>query len=143
MFLGEFSHSLDAKGRITIPARFRDELEQGVVLTPGYEQCLTIFPQAQFAALSNKISEMSYAKELTRLYQRRMFGRAFEASLDKLGRVLVPTVLREYAGIDSEAVIVGLNTHFEIWQPERWSDSVALQDQNLEAMLAEASRSGV
>jgi len=143
MFLGEFSHSLDAKGRITIPARFRGELEQGVILTPGYERCLTIFPQAEFAVLSSKISGMSSANDLARQYQRRMFGRAFEVSLDKLGRVLIPTVLRQFAGIDGEAVIVGLNTYLEVWNPALWSDSVEQQDQNLEAMLAEASRSGV
>ena len=143
MFLGEYSHALDAKGRLTVPARLRGELGEGLVLTRGYDPCIFVYPPAEWAALAQKIAAMSVASQTARSYGRLMFGGAFETNLDRLGRVLIPSFLREYAGIKDEAVVVGVNTYLEIWNPGRWSEVVARDGGNLPAILDDMVRMGV
>jgi len=143
MFLGQYSHALDAKGRLTIPARFREELEAGLVMTQGYEPCLVIYPQASWMSLAQKVAQMSAASSVARSYARLVFGNAFEAIPDKMGRILIPTVLREYAGIQEEAVVAGVNSYIEVWSPARWRDVIAHDNENLPSILAEVARMGI
>lgn len=120
MFLGEFKHTVDDKGRLTIPARFRPELEQGVVVTKGLDGCLTLYPDAEWEALAQKVNALPMTDRHARDYRRFVFGSASEAAPDRQGRVLLPTYLREFAGIDSDVTVVGMNTYIEIWNPEAW-----------------------
>lgn len=143
MFLGEYSHTLDAKGRLTIPARFRAGLASGLVVTRGYESCLAIYPLAEWSMLANKVAQMPRASRMGRSYSRLIFGGAFESSLDKAGRLLIPSFLREYASLEEEAVVVGVNTYIEIWGPGKWQLILERDSQNLDAILAEVTRMGV
>lgn len=120
MFLGEFDHSIDDKGRITIPAKFRDLLEDGLVVTKGIDPCLWLFPRGPWENLANRVGALQLTDPKVREFRRQMFGGAADAKPDKQGRVNLPSYLREYANIDSQAVIIGLFDHCEIWNPEQW-----------------------
>lgn len=143
MFLGEYRHATDAKGRLTVPARFRSELESGVVVTRGYEPCLVLYPLTEWSRLADKVAQLPMASRVVRSYGRLVFGGAFEVSLDSMGRMLIPAFLREHAGITEEAVVVGLNTHIEIWSPERWQQTFERDSANLDDILAEVTRLGL
>jgi MraZ protein len=143
MFLGEYSHTLDAKGRLTIPARFRAELESGMVITRGAEPCLVVYPADEWATLAAKAAQMPTASRVARSYTRLMFGGASEAQPDKMGRILVPAFLREYAGIQEEAVVVGVNSYIEIWAPERWQQALARDAGDMDEILAEVAKMGI
>jgi len=143
MFLGEYTHALDARGRIIVPARFRSELETGLVVTRGYDPCLVIYPLDGWTALASRVAQTSAASRNARSYGRLVFGGAYEATLDSMGRVLIPAFLREYAGIEEEAVVVGVNTYLEIWHPEKWRDALERDAQNLDAILADMTNMGV
>ena len=143
MFLGEYSHTLDSKGRLTIPARFRTELESGLVVTRGHENCLVIYPQGEWSALAAKVAQMPNASRTARAYSRLIFGGASEATLDKAGRILIPSFLREYASIEEEAVVVGVNTYIEMWSPQRWQQTLDRDAQNMDVILAEVAKMGV
>src|SRR5512136_319418 len=108
MFLGEYAHTIDDKGRLTIPARFRDELESGVVITRGLDGCLWAFGRDEWEMLAEKISKLPTTNPAARNFSRLMFGGAVDSIPDRQGRILLPQNLRDYAGIQSETVIVGM-----------------------------------
>ncbi|MHB1294313.1 MAG: division/cell wall cluster transcriptional repressor MraZ [Anaerolineae bacterium] len=143
MFLGEYSHALDPKGRLTIPARFRGELESGLVITRGYEPCLVIYPLQEWGALADKVARMPMASRTARSYSRLMFGGAFEQVPDKNGRVLVPAFLREYAGIEDDTIVVGVNNYIEVWSPSNYGQVVARDTENMDAILTDVAGMGV
>jgi MraZ protein len=121
MFLGEFVHTVDEKGRLTIPAKFRDDLATGLVITRGIDRCLAIFPLAEWKRLAERVSALPMTDRRARAFRRLVFANASDAIPDKQGRVLIPPRLREYAGVDSEVVLTGLNTYIEAWNPHAWS----------------------
>jgi len=143
MFVGEYAHSLDTKGRLTIPAHFRAELVAGLVITRGYDPCLVVYPLSAWSALADKVAQLSIASRAARSYSRLIFGGAFEATPDKMGRVLIPSFLREYAGIGEQAMVVGVNTYLEIWSPARLREALTHDDQNLDTILADVGKMGV
>ena len=143
MFLGEYSHSLDPKGRLTIPARFRTELESGLVIARGQETCLTVYPQAVWQEMSENLARLPRTHGTVRSYSRLMFSGAHEATLDKMGRVLIPAFLREYAGIDQQATVVGVNTVLEIWNPEAWQATYENECEERETITAAIADMGV
>jgi MraZ protein len=120
MFLGEFEHSIDDKGRITIPAKFRGRLAAGVVITRAIDRCLLLYPIDVWEVLAQKISALPQTAPNARELRRQMFGGASDLIPDKQGRVNLPPYLREYANIDSNAVIIGMYDYCEIWNPEDW-----------------------
>ena len=120
MFLGEFEHSIDDKGRVAIPARFREELGEGMVLTRGFDLCLQAFPRHVWQQLAQKVSSLSLGNLEARNLRRMLFSNAAEVEVDRQGRILVPQNLREYAGISEQVVITGIDTYFELWSSERW-----------------------
>jgi MraZ protein len=120
MFLGEFSHTIDDKGRLTIPSRFRPDVATGVVVTRGLDGCLAVYPNAEWESLAAKVNALPITDRHAREFRRFVFGSATEAMPDRQGRVLIPAFLREYAGIEGEVAIVGMNTYIEIWNPETW-----------------------
>ena len=126
MFLGRFSHSLDAKGRLAIPAKFRGELADGLVVTRGIDRCLSVYPLAAWQTLAERVSALSISDPDARQFRRMVFAEAVDEALDAQGRILVPPELRRYAEIDREAVVVGMNTYLEIWNPTRWEGLSAL-----------------
>ena len=143
MFVGEYAHALDIKGRLTIPAGYRPQLAAGLVVTRGYEPCLAIYPLAEWSVLANKVAQMPTANRAARSYTRLVFGGAFELVPDKMGRILIPGVLRDYAAIGSEAILVGVNTHIEVWAPERWQQALERDTRELDVILADVAKMGV
>lgn len=128
MFLGRYAHSLDAKGRLAIPARFRDELAAGLVLTRGIDRCLSLYPMASWLPLAERVSALPMTDPDARNFRRMVFAEAVDLSLDGQGRVLVPEELRRYAELDREAYVVGVHSSIEIWSPTRWEAVNALMD---------------
>ena len=121
MFLGRFSHTLDAKGRLAIPAKFRTDLAEGFVVTRGIDRCLSVYPLAAWRVLAERVSALSISDPDARQFKRIVFAEAADGELDGQGRILVPPELRRYAEIDREATVVGMNTYVEIWHPARWA----------------------
>ena len=126
MFLGQYHHNLDEKGRLTIPARYRDELAEGAYLTLGFDRNLRLLTQADFELMAEKINHLSMTNPDIRQLRRLIFANAHEVVLDRLGRTLIPQFLRNFAGLESEAVIVGVGEAIEIWSPDTWADQEGL-----------------
>jgi MraZ protein len=122
VFTGEFRHSVDDKGRIAIPAKFRAQVADGGVVSRWLDGCLAIHTRSGWDALSTKVAGLPITDSGSRLFQRVVFAGAFEADLDRQGRVVVPAYLRDWATLEGEAVIVGSRDHAEIWAPARWDD---------------------
>lgn len=120
MFWGEFSHHLDNKGRLIIPTRYRPPLLTGAILTRGIDRNLVIYPKDAWRALSDQLNQLPITNPTSRGLRRLMFSGAMELSLDRQGRILIPAYLREYAALENDALIVGMVTFIEIWEPLRW-----------------------
>ncbi len=142
MFLGEFSHTIDDKGRLTIPARFRDELEGGIVITRGLDGCLWAYPRVEWERLAEKIAQAPSTNQAVRNFVRFMFSSAFDSIPDRQGRVIIPQNLREYAGIDNEATVIGVMNRVEIWNPGRWTDVFSKVEEDPEAIVAQLQELG-
>jgi len=122
VFTGEYRHSVDDKGRLAVPSKFRAQLDAGLVVSRWLENCLAIHTRASWAALADKVATLPITDERARRFERFIFAGALETTLDGQGRVLLPGYLREMAGLGSEAVVVGTRDHAEIWAPARWTD---------------------
>jgi MraZ protein len=121
MFLGEYTHSIDEKGRLTIPAKFRGELAAGLVVTRGLEKNLLVFAMSEWEDLAEKIARIPISDRSARAFSRRVFSGAVDLIPDKQGRILLPTTLREFANLGDEAVIIGMYNYAEIWNAESWN----------------------
>lgn len=121
VFTGEYRHTVDDKGRLAIPARFRAQLAGGAVLSRWIDGCLAIHTREGWDRLSEKVAAVPLTDPAGRLFQRQIFAGAFDAGLDRQGRVLVPSYLREEMGIAAEALVIGVRDHGEIWAPDRWA----------------------
>lgn len=125
MFLGEFTHSLDSKGRLTIPSKFRDKLVQGLVVTRNPAGgCLLLMPLDEWGAVADRVSRLPLTDRRSALLRRALFSAAEDLKPDRQGRVLISQRLRDYAGIAGDIVIAGMNTHIELWDPQAWSEQV-------------------
>ena len=125
MFLGGFKHSLDSKGRLTIPAKFRDQLASGLVVTRNpSERCLLLMPLDEWQTLSGKVRTLSIADRPSALLRRALFSNAEDLKPDRQGRILIGQGLRDFAQIDTEAMITGMDTFIEIWNPSLWDEQV-------------------
>jgi MraZ protein len=120
MFLGEYTHTIDEKGRITIPAKFRGELAAGLVVTRGFDQNLMVFTKEEWQTLATKIAERPMGDESVRAFRRRVFSGAVDLTPDRQGRIIVPQYLRDFAGIDGEVVIAGMFNYVEFWSVDGW-----------------------
>ena len=124
MFMGEFTHAIDDKGRLTIPAKFREELAYGAVLTRGYDKYLLLYTADVFKRIITRAEALSPTDPDHRALLRLTFSGASEAVPDRQGRILVPPYLREYAGIDAECVIVGIGNSIEVWSKDGWAQQL-------------------
>ncbi len=120
MFLGEYTHTIDDKGRLTIPAKYRADLAGGVVITRGFDQNLIAFPVNEWEALAQRIMERPLADQDVREFRRRLFSGAVDLMPDRQGRILLPPYLRDFAGINGEVVIAGMYNYMEIWSTTAW-----------------------
>ncbi len=122
MFLGEYQHSLDAKGRVILPARFRDQLEGGAVMARALDGCLAVYPTVEFDRVARKLREARERGPRERQAARSFFWGAVEITPDKQGRVAVPASLRDYAGLEREVTVAGAYDHIEIWDAQRFRE---------------------
>jgi MraZ protein len=120
MFLGEFQHTIDDKGRLTIPAKFRGLLASGMVITRGFDRNLIAFSLEGWEELANRVKGLPWSDPQARELRRRVFSGAVDLVPDRQGRVLLPTYLRNFANIDTEVVITGMLDHLEIWNSDAW-----------------------
>ena len=120
MLLGEHHHSVDEKGRLAIPAKFRKILSPGVVVTRGLDNCLFLYPLDEWGEVSERLAKLPLNQSRPRAFARLMLAGASHAEIDSQGRILIPDYLRSFAGIKAKAVILGLHNRAEIWDEEKW-----------------------
>ncbi|WP_322905077.1 division/cell wall cluster transcriptional repressor MraZ [Paenibacillus campi] len=120
MFMGEFQHNIDDKGRIIIPAKFRDSLGQSFVITRGLDHCLFVYPMEEWSRLEQKLKSLPLMKADVRAFTRFFFSGATEGEWDKQGRVNIPLHLRQYASLDKECIVIGVSSRVEIWSRSDW-----------------------
>ena len=129
MFLGHYQHNLDDKGRLMIPARFRELLEGGAFITQGFDKCLMVMSEVYFKQVYERIEAMNLADPTARLLRRLILSNAYPIEVDKVGRILVPQNLRAFLQMEGEAIVAGQGEYFEVWKPADWIGQMAnLQD---------------
>jgi MraZ protein len=129
MFLGQYQHNIDDKGRLTIPARFRELLDGGAYISQGFEQNLMVLTPETFEFITQRVNQMSLTDPTARELKRLLFSTAERVEPDKIGRILIPQFLRQVSGLDGEAVLAGVGDYFEIWAPAQWELQIArMQD---------------
>ncbi len=121
MLIGEFTHTLDDKKRITLPTKLRKELGKSVVITPGLDSCLFLFTKKEWDTIAEKLSSGSMLEQNTRSFSRYLFGQAMELDVDSSGRILVPENLRNLANLMQKVVLIGVKTRMEVWSEEKWN----------------------
>jgi MraZ protein len=137
MFLGTFTPRLDDKGRLFLPAKFREGLASGLVITKGQERCLRVFPLAEFTRITERLRDAPLTTKITRDFQRMIFAGAHDEVPDRQGRVMVPGPLRQYAGLVRDCAVVGMNTHLEIWDAQTWATYEASQEEPFSSLSEE------
>lgn len=125
MFMGEFRHNIDEKGRIIVPAKFRDGLGETFVLTRGLDQCLFVYAMDEWKILEDKLKNLPLTKKDARSFTRFFFSGAVECEVDKQGRVNIPQTLRTYSKLDKECVVIGVANRIEVWSKDVWEDYIA------------------
>jgi len=131
MFIGEYSHTIDTKKRLALPAKFRKELGKAVVITRGFENCLVVYPQKEWKIMSDKLGKLPVSQADARGFSRIMLAGAMEVTLDKLGRILIPEYLKKYADLKKNAVVCGLFNRLEIWDSKKWNEYKAKMEKNV------------
>jgi MraZ protein len=129
MFFGEFEYKIDEKGRVPIPPRFRRQLKAGVMLAPGTERCITVYPVAEWKKLADSLTSSTVTRSKLRRLKRAIFATAFSLNMDGQGRIALPVSLREYAEIVDEVVIAGANEYLEIWNTVLWEEEKAVSQE--------------
>lgn len=129
LLIGEYSHNIDAKGRMIMPSRFREILGEAFIVTRGLDECLYVYSTEEWKGLEDNIRALPLSK--ARTFQRFFFASASMAEPDKQGRIMLPAALRKYAHLDKDVVVIGASTHVEIWDKERW-------EQQMEELTAES-----
>ncbi|MGD9156651.1 MAG: division/cell wall cluster transcriptional repressor MraZ [Bacillota bacterium] len=132
MFMGEFQHSLDDKGRLIVPAKFREDLGEQFIVTRGLDNCLFVYPRAQWQVLEEKIKELPTSHADTRAFVRLFFSGAVEVKIDKQGRIMIPQHLRQHARIEHDVYVIGVSTKVEIWAREAWEHYSSQAQQSYE-----------
>ena len=120
MFIGEYNHSLDTKGRLAIPAKFRSVLKKGAVVTKGLDDCLFLYSKEQFKKIAEKFAALPIGQAKARAFARHMLAGAMDVEFDNQGRITLPEYLRKFSGLDKKIIVAGLYNHLEIWDQDAW-----------------------
>ncbi|MCL4464713.1 MAG: division/cell wall cluster transcriptional repressor MraZ [Chloroflexi bacterium] len=134
--MGQYDHTVDDKGRVAIPARFRTYFADGLVVTRGLERCLLVYTASDWASLAERIAKLPLTQSDARAFTRFLFSGAMDVQLDRQGRVVIPGYLREYANVKENVVIIGVNTRLEVWDQQSWQQTVS-QAEEESALTAE------
>ena len=138
MFMGEYQHSVDAKGRLIIPSKYREQLGDKMVVTKGFDTCLYLYPMEEWEKMVEKFAGLNLLKESERKFKRQFIAGASECEFDKQGRILLPASLRTHVGIDKDVVLAGMMERIEIWDKDRWEQATNIDDMNeIAEMMAE------
>jgi len=143
MFIGEFRHNLDAKGRIALPAKFRAKLSGGAIITRGLDHCLFVFTSKDWEALAQKLVALPLAQANSRAFVRLMLSGATDVELDSQGRILIPDYLRKYAGLGKDAIVAGLYNRMEVWDTKVWSEYKAKTESQSEEIAEKLGELGI
>lgn len=143
MFIGEFSHNLDSKGRVAVPVKFRGKLGVGVIITRGLDHCLFVFTTTEWETLAQKLINLPLSQANSRAFVRLMLSGAVDVEVDKQGRILVPDYLREYAGLKKQVVVAGLYNRIEIWDSESWKQYKAKTESQSDEIAEKLSELGI
>lgn len=143
MLIGEYKHTLDDKNRLSLPAKFRAELGKKIILTPGLDKCLFAFTLKEWAKISEKLSESSLLQSDNRSFNRFMFGQATEAELDGSGRILVPEFLKDWAGLKTKSVVIGVQSRIEIWSEKAWTEYKSVVEKQADQLAEKLGSVGV
>lgn len=130
MFMGEYHHNIDTKGRLIIPAKFREELGESFVITRGLDQCIFGYPQSEWKILEEKLKALPVTKKDARAFTRFFFSGAVECEIDKQGRINIPANLLNYGKLEKECVIIGVSNRIEIWNKEIWEEYFAASEES-------------
>ena len=128
MFIAEYSNSVDAKGRLIVPAKFREQLGEEFVVTKGLDGCLFVYPQEEWSNIEEKFREVPLTTKDARKFSRFFFAGAASCEIDKQGRILIPSVLRDFAELEKDVVLVGVLSRIEIWSKAKWEESNSYDD---------------
>lgn len=146
MLIGEYIHTIDKKSRVSMPAKFRQELGKKIIITPGLDSCLFIFTAKEWVKVSKRLSDsdsdLSFLKADQRNFNRYMFGRAAEVEIDSIGRILIPDFLRERIGLKNSAAIIGVKDRVEIWDDKVWSQNQAVVEKQASELAEKLGNSG-
>lgn len=143
MFLGEYNHSIDAKGRLIVPAKFRDELGEKFTVTKGIDKCLYIYPQKEWDEFVEKLESLPMGKSNLRGMVRAFLSSATETEIDKQGRILINASHRKYADIDKDVVLAGVGKKIEIWSKDSWEESAILSPEQMEEIAEQMYDFGI
>jgi MraZ protein len=143
MFIGEYNHSLDPKNRLIIPSKFREQLGEAFVMTKGLDNCLFVYSIDEWRVVEEKLKTLPMTNKDARAFVRFFFAGASECEIDKQGRTLVPSNLKEYANVDKDVVIIGVSTRIEIWSLEEWNKFNNDADISYEDVAEKMSQLGI
>jgi MraZ protein len=143
MFIGEFRHVVDDKGRLAVPVKFRGALKKGAVVTRGLDQCLFVFTMEEWQKLAEKLANLPLSQQDSRAFARLMLAGAMDVELDKQGRMILPEYLRQYAKVGKEAVVAGLYSRLEIWDESAWNAYKAQTEKDSTVIAERMSDLGV
>jgi MraZ protein len=143
MFIGEYSYSIDIKKRLALPAKFRKELGNKVIITRGFENCLVIYPQIEWKSVMEELRKLPTGRAESRKFSRAILGGAIEVSLDKLGRVLIPDYLKKYADLKKNVIVCGLSNKLEIWDSEKWETYRKKAEQDIDKVAENLPEIGI
>lgn len=143
MFFGTYTPKLDEKGRLFLPAKFRDELAEGLVVTRGQERCLNVWSRAEFVSFTERFKALPVANKAGRDYVRMLFAGASDETPDKQGRITIPPMLRTYAGLEKECVVIGAMNRVEVWDATAWTDYEASQEDAFSALSEDVFPTGI
>ena len=143
MLIGQYEHTIDAKKRLALPAKFRGELGDKVIITRGIEGCLAVYTEKEWKIMSDKLGGLTISQAEARSFTRMILAGAMEVSLDKLGRILVPDYLKDYAGLKKNVVICGLSNRLEIWDSIKWETYKKKAEKGVDEIVSKLGGLGI
>lgn len=143
MFLGEYNHSIDAKGRLIVPAKFREDLGENFIVTKGLDGCLYIYPDNEWKEFEKKLSELPMGKSDIRKMVRFFLSAATQVELDKQGRILIPGTHREFAGLEKDVILAGVGKKIEIWSKEKWEETATFDYEDMDDVAERMADLGI
>jgi len=143
MLIGQYQHTIDNKKRLALPVKFRGELGSKVIITKGVENCLVIYTEKEWEIMSQKLGNLPISQREARSFTRHLLASATEVILDKLGRILIPDYLKEYAGLKKNVIVCGLSNRLEIWEEKKWQNYSKNAEKGVEEIVSKLGPLGI